>query len=116
MLVTFTNASASALFLSQLYVEIPAGGTVTTQRTVADLEGDQTLKEYVVAGIITLAFATETGDNAALGFDRVPVSYSNATRPAATTVPAFTPIWNTSSNALEWSDGIQWRTADGVIT
>jgi hypothetical protein len=116
MQVTFTNASADPIYLSQLYVEIAPGASVTTQRTRADLEGDQILKAYVQAGTITLAFTLETGDSAPAGFGSVPMSYTNITRPAANTVPTFTAIWNTDDEALNWSDGTDWRMADGSIT
>jgi len=116
MQVTFTNASADPIYLSQLYVEIAPGASVTTARTRADLEGDSILKAYLAAGTITLAFTLETGDSEALGFGPVPVSYSNTTRPDADTVPTFTAIWNTDDEAMNWSDGTDWRMADGSIT
>jgi hypothetical protein len=116
MLVTFTNASSSPIFLSQLYVEIAPGASVTTQRTRSDLEGDQILKAYVAAGTITLSFSLETGDSTALGFGSVPQSYSNITRPGANLVPTFTAIWNTDDEALNWSDGSVWRMSDGTVT
>jgi hypothetical protein len=80
------------------------------------LEADQILKQYVQAGTITLSFALETGDLAALGFGSVPISYSDITRPAANTIPTFTPIWNTDDDALNWSDGANWRDSNGAIT
>lgn len=42
-------------------------------------------------------------------------AYSDATRPAATKFLAGTSIWNTSSNRKEFSDGTNWRTADGTL-
>lgn len=44
------------------------------------------------------------------------VLYTNATRPAANTVPASSSIWNTDDNAMNWSDGVNWRDALGNIT
>ena len=116
MLVIFTNNSAAGIFLSQLYAEIAAGGYIQTQRTKADLDGDQTLKEYVAAGTISLAFTAETGDDVALGFSEVPENYTDVLRPLATAVPAFTFIWNTDDEALNWSDGTDWRDANGALT
>lgn len=45
-----------------------------------------------------------------------PVSYDNTTRPLPSNVPAGTWIWNTEDNAPNWSDGTNWRDADGNIT
>src|SRR3954470_18329464 len=105
MQVTFTNPGSSAIWVHPLQMSLAGGSSVTTRRTPADLDREQVFKAHVVAGDITLAFALETGDTAQLGASSSPKSYSNSTRPAANTVPTFTPIWNTSDNALNWSDG-----------
>jgi hypothetical protein len=117
MKVTFTNITAAEnLFLSQLYRNLAPGEAVQTRRTMADLEGDQPLKQLVTAGKISLAFLEETGDDVALGFMSALKSYTNATRPAATAVPTFSAIWNTDDNAPNWSDGAAWRDSAGVVT
>lgn len=121
MLVTFTNTTSQPIYVHTLQKALAAtgasGAVVTTRRTPADLDRDQTLKANVVGGYITLGFTLETGDTAALGASSAGMaSYSNATRPAASTVPAFVPIWNTSDNAPNWSDGTNWRDASGIIT
>lgn len=43
-------------------------------------------------------------------------SYSNTTRPLASSVAAGTPIWNTDDGAVNWSDGTVWRNAAGDPT
>lgn len=43
-------------------------------------------------------------------------SYTNANRPAATTVEAGTMIWNTDDAAVNLSDGTVWRDAVGTAT
>jgi hypothetical protein len=116
MLVTFTNAGSTDLYLSQIYRQLAAGESVQTHRTVGDLDGDQVLKALVAAGTITLAFAEETGDDSALGFDNVLVNYSNAARPAATAVPIYTAIYNTDDNFVNVSDGTNWRDPAGNVT
>ena len=116
MQVTFTNASGSAVYLSAIYSQLAAGQSVTTRRTQSQLEAEQQLKAYVQAGTITLSFALETGDSAALGSAVSLPSYTNITRPAANTVPTFSCIWSVDDNATIWSDGIQWRDNDGNIT
>lgn len=116
MQVTITNISASPVYVGNIYKSLNPAGFVTTRRTLSDLDRDQQLKKDVVNGVLTLGFATELGDNAALGSSDVPRQFSNATRPAPTTVPTFTFIWNTNDNALNWSDGVNWRDAAGVIT
>ena len=116
MLVTFTNAGSSSVYLSCIYKEIAAGASVQTRRTRAQLEADQALKALVVAGTIALGFTEETGDDAVVGQDSALKSYTNATRPAATAVPTFSAIWNTDDNAANWSDGTNWRDNAGSIT
>jgi hypothetical protein len=120
MLVTFTNTTSSPIYLSAIYKQLEptgvTGSSVQARRTPADLDANQQLKAYVVAGDITLAFTLETGDSAATGPGSSPVSYSNATRPAASTVPTFSSIWNTDDNALNWSDSVNWRDALGNLT
>ena len=116
MQVTFTNTTGSPIYLSAIYMVLPALGSITTRRTRAQLDAEQQLKAYVQAGTITLSFTEETGDDAGIGSAGSLVSYSNTTRPAASTVPAFSAIWNTSDNAVNWSDGTNWRSSDGVIT
>lgn len=43
-------------------------------------------------------------------------SYSNATRPDASTKSLGTPIWNTDDEAVQYSDGTNWRDKDGNVT
>jgi hypothetical protein len=74
------------------------------------------LKDLIQTGSLTLAFTKESGDNAHLGASSSPLSYDNTSRPNANTVAVFTFIWNTSDNALNWSDGTAWRDATGNIT
>lgn len=116
MLVTFTNSSSAPIYLSAIYKELAVGESVQTHRSPVELDKEQQLKVYVLAGDITLAFALEAGDSITPGFGLVPKSYTNGTRPAANTVPTFTPIWNSSDSALNFSDGAQWRDALGVLT
>lgn len=116
MLVTFTNAGSSDVYLSCLYTNLAAGASVQTRRTRAELEADQVLKAYVVAGTITLGFTEETGDDADVGLEAPLASYTNATRPAASAVPLYSAIFNTDDNAPNYSDGTNWRDATGSIT
>jgi hypothetical protein len=115
MLVTITNASSDLLYVSLLYKELDAGESVTVSKSRSELDQETEFKKLVTAGTLTLTFATEDGDDAQLGTDTYP-QYSNTTRPAATAWPVFGAIWNTNDNALNWSDGTNWRMADGTIT
>lgn len=116
MQVTFTNTTSDPLYLPSLYISLDAGKSVTTRRAWADIDRDQALKKHIQAGSVTLVFAKELGDDADTGFDNPLKAYSNATRPAANTVPMFTAIWNTNDNAANWSDGTDWRDNAGIIT
>lgn len=115
MLVTFTNASAVDVFVSLLYVTIAPGGSVTTSKSRSELDQEQHFKTMVQDGTIVLSFAEEAGDDAQVG-TQPHLAFSNATRPLATAWPIFSDIWNTDDNALNWSDGTNWRDAAGVIT
>lgn len=115
MQVTFTNASASPVFLSLLYKELAAGASVTVSKSRSELDMEQELRKLVQAGTIVLSFAEELGDDAAVGTESFPV-FADATRPAPAAWPLYGAIWNTDDNALNWTDGTNWRDAAGVIT
>jgi hypothetical protein len=115
--VTFTNTTAGDIYLSAIYMTVAALSSVTTHRTRSQLDAEQQLKAYVQAGEITLSFVMETGDLAGLGSSAPPLtSYTNALRPAANLVPAFTAIWNSDDAAENWTDGVAWRDNNGVLT
>lgn len=116
MLVTFTNTTDGPIYLSVLNMSIAAGASLTTRRSRAQLDSEQPLKVLVADGDITLSFELEAGDEAALVPAASPLAYDNDTRPDADTVPEHTSIWNTDDNAHNWSDGTNWRDANGDIT
>lgn len=115
MLVTFTNASADDVFVSLLYKNLAAGESVTVSKSRSELDQEQAVKDLVQAGTLVLSFAEETGDSAAVGTEPHP-AFTNLSRPAAADWPLYSAIWNTDDNALNWSDGTNWRAADGTIT
>ncbi len=119
MLVTITNVSSPA---EQVHIPslgfkwLEYGDSVQVQRSYSDLDGDVTLKQAIADGLVTLAFETESIDSVQVFFGRVPLSYTNLSRPAAADVPVLSYIWNTDDNALNWSDGTAWRDATGAVT
>ena len=115
MLVTFTNASSDDVFISLLYKNLAASESVTVSKARSELDQEQELKKLVQAGTIVLSFAEEDGDDAAVGTEPHP-AFDDAGRPAASAWPIFAAIWNTDDEALNWSDGTEWRDAAGVIT
>jgi hypothetical protein len=115
MLVTFTNASSEDVFLSLLYKNLAPGESVQVSKSRSELDMEQPLKELVAAGTIVLAFAVESGDDAALGAEPWP-PFTDLSRPAPADWPLFGAIWNTDDSALNWTDGTNWRDAAGVIT
>jgi len=115
MLVTFTNASAEDVFLSLLYKNLAPGESVQVSKSRSELDMEQPLKKLVQAGTIVLSFAEELGDDAAVGTEPHP-AFTDLSRPAPAAWPIFAAIWNTDDNALNWSDGTNWRDAAGVIT
>lgn len=119
MLVTVTNISSPA---EQVHIPsmgskfLEPGESVTYPRTFADLDGDTSMKTAIQAGLVSLAFEAETIDSAQVFFGAVPLSFSDTTRGSATLVPVLSSIWNTDDNAMNWSDGTNWRDAAGTIT
>lgn len=45
-----------------------------------------------------------------------PIVVDNSTRPSASDFEAGAYVWNTDDNAPNWSDGTDWRDAQGNIT
>lgn len=115
MQVTITNAGTDDLYVSLLYKELIVGESVTVSKSRSELDMEQEFKKLVQAGTLVLTFAEEDGDDAAVGTEPHP-AYADATRPAPADWPIFSAIWNTDDNALNWSDGTNWRDAAGVIT
>lgn len=115
MLVTITNASGADLFVSMLYRNLTPGESVTVSKSRSDLDSESEFKKLVAAGTVTLTFAPELADNAALGTETYP-QFSDITRPGVALWPLFGAIWNTDDNALNWNDGTNWRDAVGAIT
>jgi hypothetical protein len=117
MLVKITNASSDKIHVPSLGpVNIAPAAYIETSRSYSDLEGDTALKVMVETGVVTLSFTKEAGDDAGLFFGRVPTAYSDAGRPAAASVPIFAHIWNTDDDAINWSDGTDWKDAAGMTT
>jgi hypothetical protein len=115
MLVTFTNAGSEAIFLSLLYKGLASGESVTVSKSRSELDQEQPLKALVQAGTIVLSFAEEDGDSAAVGTEPWP-AFTNLSRPLPADWPLYAAIWNTDDNALNWTDGTNWRDAAGAIT
>jgi hypothetical protein len=104
-------------YISAFNVALEPGASVTTFMDQALLDRQHQLKKDIALGLITMAFVSaDTGDSVKSFNASAGPSYSNATRPAANTVPVFTSIWNTDDNAPNWSDGANWRDAAGLVT
>lgn len=116
MLVKITNIGVDQLHIPAYGKVLEPGQYVETRRSMADVSGDESLKALVVSGDVSLEFTKEANDDVVAGFGEPPAAYSDASRPAAGDVPAFTFIWNTDDNAPNWSDGAAWRDAAGLVT
>lgn len=117
MQVTITNSSSPAkkVYVSMLWKSLAPGESETVTRTSAQLEAEEQLRELQVAGDVTLTFATDANDAAQSGVNVLSV-YTNATRPAATTMPAGGMIWNSDDAAPNTSDGTDWKDSAGSTT
>jgi hypothetical protein len=121
--VVIKNVSAQPVYLRDLSDTIEAGETVTIERFIGELTGMKGLNEAITAGTIqlmsTVIPASESYWIIAAGGGGgggTPPSYSNLTRPAASTEDAGFMIWNTDDNAPNFSDGTNWRDAFGNLT
>lgn len=117
MQVTITNASSDPVAVSFIYRTLAAGESVTISETYSGLDGQTDFKSQVEAGTLTLAFAVEAGDSAAIGHPGTLESFVNAAGlPAAAARPLFTTVWQVDAASAVWTDGTNWRDAAGVIT
>lgn len=100
-----TNASAEGLFIPGPNLDIPAGETKNwNDITVADLDGNMVLKDYVVAGDVTVAVTPDAGDAAE--------ATSGALNSAALPIYAFAALPTGYDGRIAWcSDGR--KTAEG---
>ena len=115
MLVTITNAGSEDLFVSLLYKALAVGESVTVSKSRSELDQEIEFKKLVQAGTLTLSFEMEDGDSAAIGTEPHP-AFTDLSRPAAGDWPIFAAIWNTDDDALNWTDGTNWKDAAGVNT
>jgi len=68
MQVTLTNLSGTdSFYISQLYRQLAPGESVTTRRTMAQIDADASLKALIVAGSIGISYTEESGDDIAGG-------------------------------------------------
>lgn len=65
MLITVTNVSTNPVYISQFYRQLAASEAITVRRTMADVDGDDSLKALVRTGVLTLTFTAEAGDELA---------------------------------------------------
>lgn len=96
--LTITNISQEQKYLGDLYTNIPAGESVTVQRSAADLPNMRSLQKAVADGDVTLSVAY-SADEAASGLhlapavveggDIAPVAASNPVSGLATIFVSF---------------------------
>lgn len=116
MLLTFTNVTAVDVYVGSMYKQINAGASLQTRRNFADLDHDYTLKALLEAGTLQITDITiEVGDSFGL-LASPSLSFTNITRPLPADLPVLSTIWNSDDNAMNWTDGTNWRDAQGVIT
>lgn len=115
MQITFTNAGSQDVYVSALYKEIKVGESVTTRRALSELTRNQELMKFVEDGTITLAYATEDGDDTGWTFGHMLGAFTAATRPPASSLKRGDVIYNTTTNIPNWWDGAAWRDAAGTV-
>jgi hypothetical protein len=92
MQVTLTNLSGTdSFYISQLYRQLAPGESVTTRRTMAQIDADQPLKTLISNGSIGIVYTEETGDDIAGGGLEGGVAEQLTIRKAFTAGVAGTP-------------------------
>jgi len=103
---TITNVSAAALFIPGPNLDIPAGETKSwSDITVADLDGNAVIKNYVVAGDITVSVTPDAGDAAE--------ATSGAMNNAALPIYAFAALPTGYDGRIAWCSNGR-KTAEGA--
>lgn len=120
MQVTITNATSTQRFVSMLYKTLEANGTtgdsVTVSKSVAEMSQERQFLIDVENGDLTLSFVVEAGDSAVIGHPSTLESFATAAAlPAASARPLFTTVWQVNKDRAAWTDGTDWRYADGVV-
>jgi hypothetical protein len=82
------------------------------------MDAEQGDKVKIQTGVLTVVFTPEAGDSAPLGITPATslANYTNLTRPSAAAVAIYSAIYNNDDNAVNWSDGVNWRDSAGNIT
>jgi hypothetical protein len=115
MLITVTNISDDLVAINTIYKTLQVDEAVTFSRTAAQIDADLQLKSLITDGLVEVTMESETSDASIV--PTTPLAhYTNTSRPDATTVSAYTVIYNTSDQAINVSDGTNWRDADGNVT
>lgn len=130
MQVTIINTTSEVVALAMIYKALqPNGSTidngdgttvqsdrVTISTSWSALDGETSFKKLVEDGTLTLTFAVEDGDSAALGHPGTMEAFATAAAlPGAAERPLFTTVWQTNKTAAVWTDGTNWRYNDGTI-
>ena len=84
---------------------VPVGGHIDIPASSRSLLSFDigVIHKFVQAGVITAKLYVQ------------PEVYTNTNRPSASDFPAGVSIWNTDDNTLNWSDGVNWRDAQGNL-
>jgi hypothetical protein len=90
---------------------------VTISTSWAALDGEAQFKKLVEDGTLSLTFATEAGDSAAIGHPGTLEAFADAASlPDPASRPLFTTVWQSDANLAVWTDGTDWRVAAGTVT
>lgn len=108
MKVTITNPGSVEVYVSGFAVSIPAGGSVTTVRSSAQIEADVQLMGLLSAGTVTMTTEKETSDGASVIPTRVETYADIASLPAVATVPVGTFAFAIAEKKLVVADGAAW--------
>lgn len=121
MQVTITNTTSAPLPLNWAYKTLAPNGetgdSITVSRTTTELQSEGQFRIQVENGDVTLAFAVEAGDSAAVGSPHTLETFADAgSLPAAADRPLFTAVWQADNATVVWTDGTNWKLASGVTT
>lgn len=68
MIVTVTNVSLTAVYISAINKQLAPGELISFSRSVSEMDRETSIRDLVVQGKISLAFSKEAGDEVSVGF------------------------------------------------
>ena len=121
MQLTITNLTSSPVYIRELYASVPSATPLVLSRTAPEIQAMSGLFAAVAAGSVSMAVSEDTNENTSNALQVVeaaipmaPPNYTTGGRPASTTFPVGSMIWNTTTSLPNFATSGGWVLADGT--